>query len=145
MVDDILLFRYSTSLTTYEGRLDLMLLKALLMNQRCDIEGVSTPPTTNSTPQVARNHTSTEDIPTPVLLRSEVEQLVEQELIKSMSDYKQLTVAPISPYTQQFTSYVKKSVVVRPVYARSFHRHQRTKIKSWKTIVKVVCDILTNK
>jgi hypothetical protein len=65
VVDDNLLFGYNTSLTSYERRLDPMLLEALHMNQRCDIEeGSSTPPSTDSTPQVARHHASTEDIPT---------------------------------------------------------------------------------
>jgi hypothetical protein len=63
MIDDNLLFRCSTSSTTYERRFNLMLLEALLMNQRRDIEGgSSTPPSTDLTLQVTRHHTSTEDI-----------------------------------------------------------------------------------
>jgi hypothetical protein len=145
MVDGNLLFGYSTSSMTYKRRLDPMLLKALLMNQRCDIEGgASTPPSTDSTPQVARHDASTEDIPSPVVLRSEGEQLVGQELIKALSDYKQLMVTPVSPHTQQFTSLVKKSIVVHPV-ARTLHHHQRAKIKSWKPLVKIVGDMLIKK
>jgi hypothetical protein len=63
MVDDSLLFGYSTSSTTYERRFNPMLLKALLMNQRRGIEGgSSTPPSTDLTLQVTRHHTSTGDI-----------------------------------------------------------------------------------
>jgi hypothetical protein len=146
VVDDNLLFRYSTSSTSYERRLDLMLLEALLMNQRYDIEGgSSTPPSTDSTPQVIRHHASTEDILTPVVLRSKAEQLIGQELIKVLSGNKQLTVAPVSSHSQQFTSSVKKSIVVRSVDARTFYHHHRVKIKSRKPVVKMVCDILIKK
>jgi hypothetical protein len=101
VIDDNLLFGYNTSSATYERRSDLMLLKALLVNQRCDIEGgSSTPPSTDLTMQVAIHHTSMEDISTPVLRRNEAEQLAGQELIKTLSNYKQLTVRPLSPHTQ---------------------------------------------
>jgi lipid A disaccharide synthetase len=63
-----------------------------------------------------------------VLLRSETEQLVGQKLMKALSNYKQLTLAPLS---------VKKSIVMCLVDAPSFHLHQRTKIKSQKIVVKV--------
>jgi hypothetical protein len=146
IVDNSLLFEHSTPSTTYEKRFDPMLLEALLMNQRCDIEGgSSTPPSTDLTPQVVRHHPSTEDTLTPMLLRSESEQLVGQEFIKALSDFKQLTVTPLSLQTQQFTSSVKKSIVECPVETRSFHHQQRTKIKSQKPVVKVVYDMLIKK
>jgi hypothetical protein len=84
-----------------------------------------------------------EDISTPVLLRSEVEQLVRQKLTKALSDFNQLTIAPLSPHTQQFTSYVKKSIVEHPVDTQNFN--QRIKIKSHKLVNKVIRDLLTNK
>jgi hypothetical protein len=36
-----------------------------------------------------------------MLLRSEAEQLVGQELIKPLSDFKKLEAAPLTPQTQQ--------------------------------------------
>jgi hypothetical protein len=74
---EMLLFGHNTSSTTYERKLDPMLLVALLMNQRCDIDGgSSTPPSIDSSPQVISHLSSTEDILTLMLIRSEVEQLV---------------------------------------------------------------------
>jgi hypothetical protein len=79
MVDEMLLFGHNTLSTIYERKLDPMLLEALLMNQRHDIDGgSSTPPSIDSTPQVISHLSSTEDIPTLMLIRSEAKQLVGQ-------------------------------------------------------------------
>jgi hypothetical protein len=101
MVDDNLLFRHSTPSTTYERMMDPMLLEALLMNQRRDMEEDSSIlPSADSTPHVINHHPSPEDISTSALPRSEAEQLVCQELIKALRDFKQLMVAPSTPYSQ---------------------------------------------
>jgi hypothetical protein len=92
--------------------MDMMLLENLLMNQMHDMEGDSSiAPSTDSTPHVINHHPFTEDILTPVLPRSEVEQLFGHELIKALRDFKKLTVAPSSLHSQQFTSFVEKSLV----------------------------------
>jgi hypothetical protein len=62
-------------------------------------------------------------------LRSETEKLVGQELIKALSDFKQLAVAPFSSNGD----------------TRSFICHRRTKINYRKPVVKVVQDMLTKK
>jgi hypothetical protein len=80
-----------------------------------------------------------------VLPRNEVEQLVGQELINTLRDFKQLTVAPSSPHSQQFTSSVEKSLVEHLGVAQNFNHHQKIKVKARKSIVKVVRDMLTKK
>jgi hypothetical protein len=87
----------------------------------------------------------TDDILTPVLFRRKVEQLVGHELIKFLSDIKQLMVAPPPPHTQQFTSSVKKLIVECPVVTRSFSHHSRNKVNFQKTVVNVVHDMMTKK
>jgi hypothetical protein len=114
LVDDNLLFGHSTTSTTYERMMDPMLLEARLMDQRRDTEGgSSTPLSTDSIPRVVNHHPSTKDIPTPMLLRSEAEQLIGHELINVLDDFKQLMVAPLPPHVQQFTSSVKKARMER--------------------------------
>jgi hypothetical protein len=122
-----------------------MLLEALLMNHMRDIYGgsSSTPPSTDSTLQVITLSLKTSR--PPKLLRSEEDQWVRQELIKTLNDFKQLIIAHLSPHTQQFTSYVKKSSVGHLVDTRSFHHHKRTRIKYQKSVVKVIRDMLIEK
>jgi hypothetical protein len=97
-------------------------------------------------PQCVVSHIpSTEEINSPVSPRSEAEQLVGQELIKALSDYKQLVVAPFSPPAQQIYSTVKESNVKHLVSSQSFSCHQRNKIKCQKPAIKVVRDLLTKK
>jgi hypothetical protein len=57
-------------------------------HQRHDIDRGSTPPSIDSSPQVISYHSSTEDTPTPMLIRSEIDQMVGQELIKPLSDFR---------------------------------------------------------
>jgi hypothetical protein len=91
-----------------------------------------------------------------VLLRSEAEQLVGQELIKTLSDFKQLEPAPSTPPpppTQQSNPHVKISNVEHPVdtdvklpiNTQSFSHHQKTKLKCQKPVVMVVRDMLIKK
>jgi hypothetical protein len=102
-------------------------------------------PSTGSILRVVNHHPSTYDIPTLVLFRSEAEQVVEHELIKSLSDFKQVMVAPSPPHTQQFTSSVKKSIVERLIVTQNFSHHTRTKVNFQKSIVKIARDMLTKK
>lgn len=81
--------------------MDPMLLEALLMDQRSNIERGYSTPSSNDTPAlIVNHHPSMEEIQTPLLLRNEVEQLVGQKLIKALSDFKQLAVVPLSSYAQ---------------------------------------------
>jgi hypothetical protein len=81
IVDNNLVMR-SPSLAPCERMEDPMLLEAIL-NQRIDIEG-----RTSTTQCDVSCLLPTEEIHSPVLLRSETEQLVGQELIKALSDLK---------------------------------------------------------
>jgi hypothetical protein len=68
MVDDILLLTRNPPPTSYERKVDPILLEALLMNYRVDTVGGT------STPQCAvSHHPLTEEIHSLVLLRSEAE------------------------------------------------------------------------
>jgi hypothetical protein len=53
--------------------------------------GGSSPPSLTATPQcLVIHHLPPEEIQTPELLRSEAEQLVGQELIKALANFKQM-------------------------------------------------------
>lgn len=110
------------------------------MSQRHDTgSGSSIPPSTATPPRVVNNHIPSEELQTPVLLRSETEQLVGQELIKALSNFKQSMVAPLSPHSRHDTSSEKETVVVHP--------EGKSKTKSRKPVfkIKVVRDMLTKK
>jgi hypothetical protein len=77
-----------------------------------------------------------------MLPRSDAEQLVGQELIKALNDFKRLVVAPLSPPAQQIYSSVKESNVKHLVSSQSFSCYQINKIKCQKSSVKVVRDLL---
>jgi hypothetical protein len=92
LVDDILPLMCSPPPASSETAMDPMLFEALLIGQRSDVErGTSTHSC------VANQNPSDGEIDSPVLLRSEAEQLVGQELIKTLSDFKQLEPAPSPP------------------------------------------------
>jgi hypothetical protein len=79
-----------------------MLIETLLISQRPDVERRT------STPMcVASRYPLAEEIHSPVMLRSEAEQLIGQELINTLSVFKQLAVAPSPPKTQQSNQPVK--------------------------------------
>jgi hypothetical protein len=140
MGDDALLSMRSPPETACERSMDLMLLEALLIKQRPHKVG------TASTPLCAVNlHTPTGVIHSPMLLRSEAEKLIGQELIKALSDFKQLVIAPFSPNNQECNSSVKESFVEHPMDTRGVIGHRRTKINYRKPFVKVVRDMLTKK
>jgi hypothetical protein len=140
MVDDILPLMCSPPSTFDERRMDPMLFEAFLIGHRPGTkEGTSTPSC------VGNRHPSTKEIHSPLLLRSEAEQLVDEELIKALSDFKQQAVAPSSPQTQHHNPVVKVSDVKCPVDTQSLSHHQKTKLKCQKPVVKVVRDMLTKK
>jgi hypothetical protein len=128
--------------------MDPMLFEALLIGQRSDTErGTSTPSCTTS------RDPSTGEIYFPMLLRSEAEQLVGQELIKPLSDFKKLEAAPLTPQTQQPNPPAKvsdvehqvDSDVEHPMDTQSIGHLQKTKLKCRKPVVKVARDMLTKK
>jgi hypothetical protein len=79
------------------------------------------------------------------MLRSEAYQLIDQELIKALSDSKQLAAAPSPPKTQQPIPSVNISDVERPMDTQSYSHHRKTKLNCQKPVVKVVRDMLTKK
>jgi hypothetical protein len=87
MVDDLLPLMCSPSLISDERMMDLMLIEALLVVQRPDTERG-----TSSSLCHASQHS-------PMMPRSEAEQLVGQKLINALSDFKQLIAAPSLPKT----------------------------------------------
>jgi hypothetical protein len=62
-----------------------------------------------------------------------------------LSDFNQLTVAPSPPHTQQFTSSMKISIVECPIVTWSFSHHERNKVNYWKSVIKVVYNMLIKK
>jgi hypothetical protein len=118
---------------------DPMLLEVSFMSQRLEVEGgISIQCTVSCIPLI-------EEIHSPVLFRSEVEQLVGQELIKALSDFKQLMVAPLSPQAHQLSSSEKDSNVEHLVDTWSISCQRKTKIKGRKPSIRVVRDLLTKK
>jgi hypothetical protein len=79
MVDDTLLSMHSPPETSSERSMDPMLLEALLIIQRPDKVG-----STSTPPCVVNLHTPTRVIHSSMLLRSEAEKLIGQELIKAL-------------------------------------------------------------
>jgi hypothetical protein len=68
------------------------------------------------------------------MLRSEAYQLVDQELIKALSDSKQLAAAPSHLKTQQPIPSVNIFDVERLVDTQSCSHHQKTKLSRWSEI-----------
>jgi hypothetical protein len=83
MVDDALLSTRSPLKTSCERSMDPMLLEALLINQSLDKVGSASTP-----PCAIILHTPIGVIHSPMFLRSDVEKLIGQELIKALSDFK---------------------------------------------------------
>jgi hypothetical protein len=92
MVDDFIPLMCSPPSTFGERMMDPTLIETFLIDQRHDIEG-GTP----TSPCAANRHSSSKEIHSQVLLRSEAEQLVGKELIKALSDFKQWTQLPPLP------------------------------------------------
>jgi hypothetical protein len=111
---------------------DRMLLEASFMTPRLDAKGgTSTQCTVSCIPPF-------EEIHSPLLLKSEAEQLVGQELIKALSDFKHLLVAPLSPQAHQLSSFEKDSNVEHLVNTQSISSQRKTKLKGQKPSIQVV-------
>jgi hypothetical protein len=80
---------------------------------------------------------NSEGVPTPphFVLRSEAEQLVRQELITALGDFKHLVVAPLSPQAHQLSSFEKDYNVEHLMDTWSISSQQNTKLKGWKSSV----------
>jgi hypothetical protein len=65
---------------------------------------------------------------------------VGQELIKALSDFKQLVVTPLSPQAHQLFSFMKDSNVEYLMGTRSINCQWKTKIKGQKPFVRVIED-----
>jgi hypothetical protein len=77
---------------------DPILLDAFLINQKSNVGGSSSPPSSIATPQRNVNlHPLTKEIQARELPQSEAEQLVGQELIKTLDNFKQIVAASLSP------------------------------------------------
>jgi hypothetical protein len=69
------------------------------------------------------------------VLRSEAEQLVRQELITALGDFKHLVVAPLSPQAHQLSSFEKDYNVEHLMDTWSISSQRNTKLKGWKSSV----------
>jgi hypothetical protein len=85
-----------------------------------------------------------EDIQTPSMIRSEVEQSIGHQLIKALSNFKQSIVAPLSS-TNLHTSSRKQIVFVSTRSNQRHNQKSKFKIKTQKLVIKVTCDMLTKK
>jgi hypothetical protein len=92
--------------------------------------GCSTPPPAAMSPRVVDHNPSIEVVKTPVLFRSEAEQLLGFELIKVLSNFKHSLVAPSLLSTQQNTSLEKKAFEGHMEGNQSCSRQQKVKIES---------------
>jgi hypothetical protein len=82
---------HNSSITVSERLTDLALLEALLINQKSNARGNSSPPSSTAMSQHAINiYIPAEEIQTPMLIRSEAEQLVGHDLIKALANFKQM-------------------------------------------------------
>lgn len=101
-----------------------MLLETL-MNQRNDTgDSSSTPQLSTATTMLDVNHDlATKEAHTPLVLRSEAEQLVGQQLIKALSNFKHLLVPPLPPRPSppQQNSPTGKDTIV--VHSEGTRRH----------------------
>jgi hypothetical protein len=117
----LLQIMHNSSITVSERLTDLMLLEALLINQKSNARGNSSPPSSTAMSQHAINiYIPAEEIQTPMLIRSEAEQLVGHDLIKPLANFNQMG----SP---------------------SLKLNEKTKNKSWTSCFKVVLNMLMKK
>ncbi|TVU09810.1 hypothetical protein EJB05_43306, partial [Eragrostis curvula] len=147
-IDDVLLhIGHNLPPTASERSPDPMLLEALMSQRRDTGADLSTPPATATPLHVDNQRHLCEEMQTPVLLRSEAEQLVGEELIKALCNFKQVEVAPLSPRSRsrQNASHEKDPNMVYTEGTKSFSHHRKAKIKSRKCVFKVRRDLLTKK
>jgi hypothetical protein len=78
---------------------------------------------------------------TPLQIRSEADQLIGHELIKSFCSLKQNVISHLSPSILYNTSFEKEAIVVSKMVNQCCNK----KLLSQKPDIKVVQDLLTNK
>jgi hypothetical protein len=86
-----------------------------------------------------------EDFQTPLIFRSEDEQLVGYELIKALLISKLSLLSPLSPISHRESLLNNEVLVAHPKGKQSCDRRRKPKIKSSKPSFKLVRDILTKK
>jgi hypothetical protein len=86
-----------------------------------------------------------EDVQTPVMFRTEEEQLVGHELIKALRNFKLSPVSPLSPSNRHESSSNNEAIVVHPKRTQSCYPQRKIKFKSKKPGFKVLWDLLTKK
>jgi hypothetical protein len=86
-----------------------------------------------------------EDVQTPVMFRSEDEQLVGHKLIKALRTFKLSPVSPLSPSNRHGSYLNNEAIVVLPKGTQSCYPRRKVKFKSRKPGFKVVHDLLTKK
>lgn len=100
--------------------------------------GSSTTPSLASSPQVVNHQLSEEDIQSPVMPRSEGEQLIGHELIEALSSFKQSIKASSSPSTRQVTSLEKEAIMINPKGNQSRSPQRKIRLKTRKPDLKVI-------
>jgi hypothetical protein len=85
------------------------------------------------------------DIQTPVMVRSEEEQLVGYEFIKALRNLKLSMVPHLSLSSRHESPSNNEAIVVHLNGNQSYDRQQKVKIKSRKSGFKVVHNMLTRK
>jgi hypothetical protein len=86
-----------------------------------------------------------EDVQTPVMFRSEDEQLVRHNLFKALRNFKLSLVSPLSPSNHHESSSNNEAIVLHLKGTHSCYPWRKVKLKSRKTCFKVVQDLLTKK
>lgn len=88
---------------------------------------------------------SLDDIQSPLIIRSEAEQLTGHELIKALSSLKHDEIAPIPPSTMQNKSSNNEAIFASPEDNQCNNQNSKLKIESQKPVFKMVRDVLTKK
>jgi hypothetical protein len=86
-----------------------------------------------------------ENIQTPMLFKSEEEQLVGHDLIKALNELKLSSIPPLSPSGRHESPLDNEAVVVQMKGNQSYNRQRKLKIKSRKLSFKLVRGMLTMK
>jgi hypothetical protein len=79
------------------------------------------------------------------MVRNEAEQLVGQQLIKALSNFKHNVVHPLSPPTLHNTTFERKATIESKKDTQHCSRKMKHKIKLHKPCIKVVRGMLTKR
>jgi hypothetical protein len=102
------------------------------------VEQMTNPPSSAMSPCLVNLPLPLENIQTPMLFRSEEEQLVGHDLIKALSKLKLSTVPPLSPSGHHESPSGNEVLVVQPKSNQSSNRQRKLKIKSRQPGFKLV-------